>query len=467
VSTSFRGGPLARLIVIIGTVSYFVLLNWIYIDILSPVYAYYGFIYEKPTSSYFWLSCIVGLLPSLWLCTKIERPSQLMHWMLYLVIVLPTASIPFYALETSPSQLFLVEVSIVAACCLIGIIYHVPLWRLGSVGMSPGAFWALFAFFSVIVYATFIANFGVSFSAPSLVDVYDVRADFTATGRALHPFENYFVSWIGYNINPVLILYGALTTNVPLVLMGAAGQLYIYSVSAQKSFVMAPIFLLLLPLLSRDRARFFIPALAWSGPIAMLLCLLVDHLQGGFTMNSLFTRRVFALPGLLTGMYFEYYSHEPMVMMSDGFLKFLFSGPPPVSPALVIGEFYWNSPDAHVNSNLWATAYAHFGFVGVFVSSLLLAVVFHLYDSLSQKLSLGFACVFLAISASSLTNAALPTSLMNHGLGLTVLIVAAFPKPEHEASEIVVTGYDDTGVRASPRSHEACVGCRHKRIESV
>jgi len=86
------------------------------------------------------------------------------------------------------------------------------------------------------------------------------------------------------------------------------------------------------------------------------------------------------------------------------------------------------------NANLWADAYANFGYVGIIVFSLLLAVVLWLYDSVAFGRDKRLAALAIGLPAFALANTGLLTALLTNGIGLVMLLVYLMPPTMHKRS---------------------------------
>ncbi len=86
------------------------------------------------------------------------------------------------------------------------------------------------------------------------------------------------------------------------------------------------------------------------------------------------------------------------------------------------------------NANLWADAYANFGYIGIIVFSLLLAFVLWLYDSMAFGCDKRLAALVIGLPAFALANTGLLTTLLTNGIGLVMLLVYLMPPRLNEHS---------------------------------
>jgi hypothetical protein len=141
-----------------------------------------------------------------------------------------------------------------------------------------------------------------------------------------------------------------------------------------------------------------------------------------------------ALPGLLTGYYYEFFSSHPKAHLGHSIFKSLIDYPYAVEPPYLIGALYFHNASNDANANVWADAYANFGYFGVICFTLLLAAVLWLYDSMAVECDRRLATLAMALPAFSLANGALLTSLLSNGMALAMLLVYLMPREAYENS---------------------------------
>ena len=82
---------------------------------------------------------------------------------------------------------------------------------------------------------------------------------------------------------------------------------------------------------------------------------------------------------------------------------------------LVIGSAYF-SKGTNANANIWADAFANFGFAGIVGFALVIGLFLWIADGLGQRRDARVAGPMLAIAGLSLANAALFTTVLTLGL---------------------------------------------------
>jgi hypothetical protein len=131
--------------------------------------------------------------------------------------------------------------------------------------------------------------------------------------------------------------------------------------------------------------------------------------------------------GINTKYYFDFFTDHPFVYLGHGVFKRWVEYSYHLPPPFLIGEVYFGDANLSANANLWADAYANFGLVGVFGYTAVLAMALVFVDTVAQGVARGLAVAGLAQSAFSLSNTALPTVFLTHGLLLATVLIAFMP----------------------------------------
>jgi hypothetical protein len=105
-----------------------------------------------------------------------------------------------------------------------------------------------------------------------------------------------------------------------------------------------------------------------------------------------------------------------------------------VEPPYLIGALYFHSASNDANANIWADAYANFGYAGIICFTLLLAILLWLYDSIAVNRDTRLAALAIGLPAFALANGGLLTSLLTNGVVLAMLLTYLMPE----------MGYDNT-----------------------
>jgi hypothetical protein len=417
-----------RVVLILGVAAYLQILTNVYIERISVTWAYEGLRYSPPPAGLQSVTWVLAFLPALWLPVALNRPSQVVYWFVYVVVYVPTCVLTLFSSTIQPE--LLVRFLVCLAICFFGLgqIYRLPLLQLPQCVLPPLPFWAAMAAFGLVCYAVILSVSGLHLSLVSIEDVYGLRSDYESAVDDFGPILGYVVTWQVSLINPFLIAYGLARKSGLWLALGVGAQVLMYAITGFKLALFSGgiMAFILLALVSRGR---------WFGIwlLAAVVALIVfavdfDALTESNLWTALLVNRTFALPGVLTGYYFEFFTRNPQALLGDSIFRTFVRYPYDVGIPAVIGSMY--PIGTWANANFWADAYANFGYVGLFVFTFLLAVVLHAFDSVSERHGLVLPALLSANAASILVNGALLTSLLTNGLGFMIALLYVMPRTE-------------------------------------
>lgn len=420
----------ARLLLVMCALVYTLAVIWSYVHVISPHFAYIGYTAREVPLRALLTAIFLAVVPSVWMPSSLGRPSHIVHWILYLLVFVPSLIVPLYALNFEIARYLLLWASLLMALAALRIMSILPLLSLPRVSMTSSSFWTLVALLSCTSYIWIIFVFGLQFNIVALTEVYDLRAEYRAELAAGSGMVAYAIGWQANILNPLLISYGMIKKKLLLVFTGILGQLFIFSITGFKGVLFSAFLLFALWIalrLSRGGRYIGLSMLGGATSVIMVACVL-DSLRGTIFFSSLFIRRLIDTPGLLTGFYFEFFSEQPKALLGHSILGPFVDYPYSASPPFIIGTLYFGNPETSANANVWADGFANFGYLGFFMFTLLLGMVLWVFDSLSRGVDYRLACLLLGVPAITLSNTALLTSLLTHGIGLALLLMYLLPR---------------------------------------
>ncbi len=416
-----------KAIVLIMLIIYIALLKWAYVTSISKLFSYMGYTYHDLSVIAIIISWMLPIIPIIWMPLTIQRPSQIIYWLLYLSVVVPSCIIPWYSLKLDITVLCMLIIVLLMVFGIIGLIYRIPLVRIPRINITWNIFGVIMLFIAVALYFMVVSVYGFHIKYVPLTDVYAQRLEYSIKALQTSTIVLYAINWLGNVINPVLLVWGLYKNKTLLVIGGILGQLFIYSINGSKLVFLSIVLILALFILIKIfKLKRFSLTLISLFIMLFLVCIIIDWYSKGIFFSSLFIRRLVVTPGLLTGYYFDFFSIHEKVVLSDSIFSKLAQYPYSWPFQNLIGSTYFGSIEASANANIWANAFAHFGFCGQIVFSIIFAVVLWIYDSIAQdKLILG--TLIISIYAFVFANTGLLTSLLTGGFWLSVLIVYLIP----------------------------------------
>lgn len=287
---------------------------------------------------------------------------------------------------------------------------RIPLFQ----GGTALGYYGTVGLLSACTYGMLLFTYGVKWNF-SLSAVYEIRSEF------LHslPFPlGYLAIWQGNIINP-LLFYQSLERRRFLFTVGIVLlQMYLFSVTGMKIFLFSLLFAAFIARFSRNLEK-ILPLALTAGVAGSCFAYLFLN---DFWLIGIFVRRTLFTPGQLTFEYFDFFSQNPLIYLSDSLLKEFLSYPYPLPPPLMIGIRYYDGGSANVG--IVGNAYMHFGIAGVFFFLALAAVFITFLDSLASAKGARRNLVIAAAATPtiSLINSGFFTVLLTHGFLLTLIM---------------------------------------------
>lgn len=259
-------------------------------------------------------------------------------------------------------------------------------------------------------------------------------------GTARSPVLGYLQTFFSNIFNPTLLLIGLYRKRHAWTIGGLLGGVLMYSITAQRTVLMLPMFVVLIFMLLNSRR--FAGAATY---IIMLFLAAAMVVANEFQEDNLFaaavalllTFRTVAIPGLTISQYHDLFGEIGFTFWSHvkGFDLFV---PAPhyahgdhLWPNLgyIVGDKTYGAPAFNVNANLFAgDGVAAAGAIGVLVIGLVFIAWIKWIDRLARPWSPLFATMALLPPAISLTNGHFFTTLLSFG-GLFWIVAFKYFKP--------------------------------------
>src|SRR5262249_29154133 len=235
---------------------------------------------------------------------------------------------------------------------------------------------------------------------------------------------------------------------------GIIGQLFIFTLTGHKTILFSSLFLAVVSGFMK-RWRHSLGLALTSAIIAgILFCAVAGSLFDTVVPSSLWTRRTLAIPWLLTGFYFEYYSRVGHSGIGFHFARDQ-SG---LLPPFEIGLAYFGSEEISANANLWAEGFAELGVFGMIGFTLLTVCFLWLYDSISHRRNHELAVLLIAMPAVTLSNTAPTTVLITFGGLAATLLLYLYPRTSMFPERKFGRGRDDLPVYSGLLHGTGCSG---------
>lgn len=407
---------------------YRVLLDLVYVQCITGVYAYMGMSCEKPELFQAILYWIVYLCFSLW-CIRLSRGSHLSE--LVLMFLFLTSFAPAMTMFTyrKADHSFLY---ILYWLCLAVLHLAIPP-RSKKHRIQAGDKAVRIVSYACLALSLFIWGFYAHFHIQiSLTDVYDQRA--AAREYGMPTIVTYLYGSLNVII-PTFVIYALKNKKKLEAALFFLAQLAIFFTNGSKSTFFLAIFSLFLYFFVRnntERTR-YLPHILSLGVLAGFLA---EKLLRIGLINSLVIRRLMFIPVTLDYVYYDFFStHSPDLFRSSLLSHFGFSSIYDKPIPRLLGEIYPNI-GFNANNGLFSDAYANLGVIGMFAMPLLIVLLLRLGDRCSSGLDrsqlMPVMIAFYVLSGSSFF-----TNLLTHGLVVLFIVLYLLPRtaasPERKA----------------------------------
>lgn len=231
----------------------------------------------------------------------------------------------------------------------------------------------------------------------------------------------YFNNWTYKIFSLFLIAYFLHKKKYLFVFFACCAQVVFYGYSAHKSVLFSIVIIFATwAWFSRKNNAYILPL----GLIFVFSASLSSYfLLNEILLGSLFIRRVFYVPAYLTFQYFDFFSNNKFVYWSNSILSGLISYPYRMSVPMLIGDY--EGSGASANNGFISSGYAHFGYMGVFIYTVMFGYLIRFFDVFTKKLGVLWLSLAITIGPlrSALISSDLFTALLTHGLLLAILLI--------------------------------------------
>lgn len=391
---------------------YKVILDLAYIFYINKVYYYEGFelnfIWIKIFESFMMTFIIAVCLPM-----NEKKPSTIALNTLNIIMILPLLTLYSYKNE---SRIYFYSFSI-SFLLIIFFVKLVPNIKFRIKTSWNKVFNLGLIIMGIMVYVNLLAFNGLpSLEVLDFTKVYSVRANVNYGFKIMQ----YMVPWQANIINIFYMAIFFMKKDKYKVCFMVALQILIYLITSHKAYFFYPIIIPILIYFIK-KGNYIIGSL--FGIISVIIVSVISYYTNfNVMLGAMFVNRTLFLPAQISFQYHEFFSNNKYVMLSHSILKPFFKKPIyEIHPIRIIGTVYYNNN--WPNTGFMGDAYMNFGYIGIIIFSLFVAILLITIDSISntnEKRLLSSAMV--VIFMLTLTNGAFFTSLMNGGILLYILI---------------------------------------------
>lgn len=287
--------------------------------------------------------------------------------------------------------------------------------------------------FGMLGYAV-ITNGLPPLTALNLKDVYELRGEeYFITNQ----YINYAYTWIMVVLLPfILALFLVKRKYVSASICALiALMLFLYSGNKTNLFLIPLIIGTYIFARFRDTNYRFYGFFTLGLGLTIPLATVMNH----YMSFSLFVRRTLIIPANLKFVYYDFFSTNPKLGLGGTLWGSKLGIPYPYDERIgyIISEKYFNLPEMNSNTGFLAEGFARFGFVGIFLSLILFALVLMLLDRMQRRSGYTFAVTMSVYPIFTLNDAQLIDSLIfGPMLVLLFIILLYYDDYSKEGEEI-------------------------------
>ncbi len=205
-------------------------------------------------------------------------------------------------------------------------------------------------------------------------------------------------------------------------------QFFLFTGTGHKSYFFALLYVLILIWIVSNKNT--IKYLAIILIIIILVGIITRLLFDDIVISSLFIRRTLLGPANLSFLYYDFFSTHEHTYLSQSIFRYFVNYPYSMTPGHIIAKEYFNDLETNSPTGLLAASYMNFGFLGFLFSGFLLLIVLKTLDSFSKNKDIRLGIAAIAMPTITLINSAILTTLLSHGLLLTLLLLYLLPEKE-------------------------------------
>lgn len=402
--------------------AYRLVLDLLYMKVISPVYAYSGFLMNfNPLFYGCTLLALMVFSPAVVRLQEEGTPSSNIVTFLNYIYFIPLTS--YCGCFWQGMVFFLTGLAYWAVLLLLQ--FHLPVLHFRPLsGDRRRGMYVLLTVFAVgvVMYVSGrYAGFRLTFD---ILDVYGIRTE--AAAYSLPSLISYALSMAG-NILAILLIYWLLRRKYVVCAVLVVVYMFLFSIAGHKSLFFFLLLVLASYFLFRPWMRQWLPALT---SLAALAALIEYRFAHSVYLTNLFFRRVMYVPVALSKRYMDFFQENPLNLFRNNILRhFFFESNYSTGLAHLLGEV--GGAFNAANNGMLGDMFANLPeLLGLFIMPLILVGCFRLLDAVSwhlpEKMVIS-SCVYYAVAFA---NATWSTVLLSHGFLVTCLLLYIFPKEE-------------------------------------
>jgi hypothetical protein len=413
-----------RLLLLCLCVTYASLFVLSYKWVESPLYSYTGLVYAPPPTQFVLLGFAMALLPAGCLPISFRRPSHVVYWWLYLVVIVPCMFVPYHVLSKPPLHVMLLPTTLLAMFLLLLLFDQLPAIILPRIGVPwPWFYWGLGLLGFVCI------GWTLTMQNPLAAELHWDSHELRMSARNSLPggtLNAYMTAAIQSCVGPILVAYGIARRRPGWWCLGLATAFFSVCIAGEKTLLVLP-FLMLVVGYAADRFGRYFGVILTCGAIVLVAAAMLEYtIYQTSNISGYGSRRVLVVPAHLTAYYWEYFSSHPQNYFASGAIARLLGSTADLTPSQMIGLAYMGTSAANANANIWASAFAEAGYTGMLIVTICAGALLKLFDGMLRHSPVCGVMIVTCI-ATAWAEGALQTSLLSRGVAPMFVILLFVP----------------------------------------
>lgn len=390
-----------------------IVLEYSYINFVSTVFGYAGFLYDFELNKYI-IGWFIYIIVYLLVYLKKKLFIYEVFIFMFLLYILPLCT--FFGLSNQNiSSLFLLTIPFLVILLLT---FNLKFYSIKTLPYSKVIIIGTSFLFTFLVLINYYLSTGGKMVL-SLSDVYIFRDEFGKYSS--EGIFGYLNNWVTKIFVVLLFSWAIYRKKFFLFLAIILVFLLLFALSGHKSVLSGFFLVLFFYIMFKFKHRNFIILLGFL--TLLIFTILIDYLFDIYLLQTLIVRRLLFVPAHLNFIYLEFFSSNQFVFWSNGLLSSFIDYPYDTRIVQVIGS-YIGKPDMAANTGFIASGYSHAGVLGIFIYMIISIILINIINNLGRKTDkyFVFSIIFIPIMTMFISSDLL-TSLLTHGLILSVLII--------------------------------------------
>ena len=398
-----------------------------YFYYVVPVWEVFGFI-SNISYQYYFLILFTTPLPFL-INNRSNNPSNFFISIILLGILLPISTLATFG-AVPMTWYFYNLIFFIIICSIDTLIadYHFKDLSINFLSFSNTLFFLL-----ITIFLLYISSYGFSINTNLLsfdtLLIYGVRDTFnvsSVSGIRAYIFENF-----SSLILPVSVAYAVLFNRYLMLIFSLFIVLVIFSTDAMKGTLLAPIMSGIIMLLFKKKVitnQFDLLKVSFLSSSMLLIVLLL--INDTLFISALVYFRTIFLPSMISSFYFDFFQFNDFTYFSDtGIVSFFTGDSYPLNvKKMVASNYLYKNPATNMNVGLVGDGFLKIGFLGIFVTAIVLSVFLKLINELGKNKNTILIKAMLFYPFYALINGSLYTIILTNGLFISVILIIFLEK---------------------------------------